>query len=176
MTALVRTLAVTSFLAAGTVGLGACSAQTFTPAPVNATGAFTIALTNDVNDCQLANWTQGNTSSGIPFDITQNGTSVVGKVGAGAGLVMAVWLGSAQFGGTVTGSDIVLTNLSNKPAKDGTCDYNTQAKITGTLNGDVITGNITYSYIPANGTGGSCGFRNTCTSVQKFNGTRPPTK
>ena len=176
MAALVRSLAVASFLTLGAVGLGACSAQTFTPATANAAGSYTIALTNDVNDCQLGNWTQGNTSSGIPFDVTQNGTSIVGKVGGGAGLVIAVWLGSAQFTGTVTGNQVVLTNLSNKPAKDGLCDYNTQAKIDGTLSGDVLTGTITYSYIPANGTAGACGFRNTCTSVQKFNGTRPPTK
>ena len=176
MAALVRSVAVVSVLIAGAVGLGACSAQTFTPAPVNAAGSYSISVTKDINDCQFANWVQGDTASGIPFDITQSGTSIVGTLGGVAGVFAALALGSAQFNGTVTGNDLVLTDLSNKPTKDAGCDYNTQAKVNGTLNGDVVTGTITYSFIPANGTAGACGFRNTCTSVQKFNGTRPPTK
>lgn len=175
MAALVRSVAAVSALMVGVSLLGACSAETFTPAIVNAAGSYSIALTYGINDCQLGSWTQGATSSGLPFDITQNGTSIVGTLGGAVGIITVVWLGSAQFSGTVTGNDLVLTNLSNTPAKDGPCEYNVQAKVEGKLNGDVVTGTITYSDIPANGTASACTFRNTCTSVQKFNGTRPPT-
>ena len=48
-----------------------------------------------------------------------------------------------------------------------------QIKADGKLVGDAVDGKLTYSYIIISG-GASCAQKSTCTSVQTFNGTRPP--
>lgn len=157
------------------VGLVACVSESVTPAPprpIDAAGSYTIALTNDLNGCQLGGWTPGDTANGVPFDVAQTGTVVGGSVGGSAGVAISQWLGSAQFQGTASDKGLTLTNRSNASSKDGLCEYGTQATIDATLRGDVLTGTITYVDVPTKATASSCGLRNACTSVQRFDGIR----
>src|SRR5436190_2976645 len=83
--------------------LAACGGGT-----VDATGDYTVALSNRDNGCNLANWDDNGTASGIPVNIAQTDDAATATVGGGAGIALGVWLGDNHYTGTVDGNDLNL--------------------------------------------------------------------
>ncbi len=152
----------------------ACSSQTFDPAPANLKGQYSINITNGANACQFANWQEGAQTSNIGFALSQTNTSLAGTVQGAAGIYLQLVAGTDTFTGTISGVTFSLS-AAGRNYKDPGCTYNVVAVIDGKQVGkDGVEGTITYKYI--NAVGASCGIKATaCTSVQNFNGSRPPT-
>jgi hypothetical protein len=140
--------------------------------PVNVAGSYTIAVTDEDNGCQLANWMMGQSSSGIPLQITQSGANATGNVSGLVGVAIALWLGSATFQGTVSGNEIDITDYGSTKTTTGMCTYSINAIFHGTLDGDALSGSVTYTTVTNHAS--DCGFRETCASHQNLSGSRPP--
>lgn len=138
---------------------------------VDPTGDFSISVTNRENGCGFDNWTEGNTATGIPVTITEDG-EVRAEVGGAAGVFLGVVLGSNIFTGSVDGDQLDLTLFGTTSATQGNCTYTINAVLDGTLDGDVLTGDIRYT--AATNDNPDCSTIEGCVSRQQFNGTRPP--
>jgi len=140
--------------------------------PVDASGAYTVALTNRENECGFPNWVEGTQTSGVPLTVAQTGSAATAEVGGPAGTFLVLILGSSAFEGTVEGADLDLTLFGTSPFMAGSCTYTINAVVDAALDGDVLEGRIEYRA----STNGSpdCGALEDCSSVQEFNGTRPP--
>jgi len=155
----------------------ACGGSSFQPspsttAPSDIGGDYIATLTNGTNDCQFANWTAGSTTS-VHLDVQQTGPSATATVTGVAGLLFDVILGGMpQFQGTVSGDSFDLVAVGTNASKDGQCSYTIKATLTGTLTGDAIQGNLTYSET-TNGSS-DCSYHATCTSVEAYAGARAP--
>jgi FlaG/FlaF family flagellin (archaellin) len=143
--------------------------------PVDFSGEYSISLTNRENGCGFMNWVEDDTAVGVPVTVTQaeGETQVTATVNGGAGLYLDLILGSRVFTGEADGPRIDLTLYGTNSATMGQCTYTVNANLFGRLEGDVLTGDITYT----TATNGSpeCGTLEGCESRQDFNGTRPPT-
>lgn len=141
--------------------------------PANVAGDYTISVTNRTNDCDLTNWTEGNTAQNIAVEITQNGGSASAEVMGVVGGLLDVWLGGSVFTGDVSGRNMELLLVGTTAYTMGECDYTFDAVIDAEIDGDVLTGEIRYE---AQTDGDNeCGVLTGCVSIQEFNGTRPPT-
>lgn len=133
-------------------------------------GEYTVGLTNGVNGCDFENWTAGRQTSGVVFTVTQNDQEVTGQVGGAAGLYLGVIAGSNTFAGTIDGPDFEMRLVGVRSQTEGDCRYTVDVVATGRIEGDLISGELTY--VPkTSGTG--CRFEN-CQNVQAFAGARPP--
>ena len=149
---------------------------------VDATGEYTVGVTNGQNGCGFQNWNQGDQSSGIPLSITEaevtdpetgnTATQVTATVGGVTGALVQAILGSNVFTGGAHASRLSLTLFGTRSYTQGGCTYTVNADVNATLSGDVLGGTIDYQ----TSTNGSpdCGSLEGCTSEQAFNGTRPP--
>lgn len=147
--------------------LGACGGD-----PADVAGEYTIALTYDANGCGLEGWTEGQSLSGIPVTITQEGTAASAEVGGVAALFLQLGFGSNVFEGTVDGSSIELDLFGTTPQQDGNCTYTINSTIDAELEGDSLVGQIRY--VAATNDNPDCVSVEGCVSVQRFNGNRPP--
>jgi hypothetical protein len=140
--------------------------------PTNVAGDYTLALTNHENGCSFQTWTVGDTTTGLPLTIVQNGTAVTGVIGGAAGTWMRLVLGSDAFAGTVTGNALHLVLNGTRAYTEGGCTYTIIGTADAEVAQDVLTGGIVYT----TATNGSpdCGALAGCQSIQVFNGTRPP--
>jgi hypothetical protein len=140
--------------------------------PANVAGEYTVALISRENGCAFANWTEGQTSTGIPVTITQDGSNAIAEVKGAAAVFVGLWLGGTIYQGTVSGNDLELTLYGKASHTTGTCAYTVNSTFTGTLDGDILTGEIRYKAA----TNGSpdCGELKDCVSRQEFNAIRPP--
>lgn len=143
--------------------------------PANVEGNYTVAVSNRDNGCNFANYTVGDTQSGIPVMITQEGANVTATVMGltGAGLNLA--LGSNVFSGTVDGDMLDLDLFGTRPQMQGTCTYTYNAKILGDVTRDTLTGRVNYSAATTTPSNPDCASIQGCLTFQEFNGTRPPT-
>jgi hypothetical protein len=150
------------------LGVAACGGES-----ENLTGMYSLSFTNGENGCQFEGWEVGATATGVPIIVTQveGDSNVTVTVQGFAALFVFAESGSAQFNGSVDGSNLEATIVGTKPHEAEDCSWKVNAAIDATLSGDTLTGTIRYSEV-ANGPG--CGDRNECRSVQNFNGTRPP--
>jgi hypothetical protein len=140
---------------------------------VDASGDYTLAVTNGDNDCGFEGWDEGEQSSGVPFNVNQDDdgnldATIEGWAGAWVNLV----LGSNNFEGEVSGSRLELTLFGTRSVNEGGCAYTVNAEVIATLNDDALEGTI--SYRPQTNGSPDCDELNDCASVQDFNGTRPP--
>lgn len=138
---------------------------------VNVAGDYTLALTNRGSTCDFPDWVEGESASGIPFNVTQNGSELQGTVEGLAGLAVALRLGSAEFQGTAKGNTLSLTNYGTVAAREGNCSFTYNAIVRGTLTDNAISGTITYE--PATNDNPDCADVE-CSAVQEFSGSRPP--
>ena len=141
--------------------------------PVDATGSYSIAVTNRANGCEFDNWNEGDTASNIPVTVAQDGDEVTATVEGLTGGFLSLALGSNVFAGTVEGNDLSLTLFGTTSTNEGNCTYTINAVLDGTLEGDVLQGEIRYE--SATNGNPDCAAIEGCASVQDFNGTRPPT-
>src|SRR5258706_1024456 len=81
------------------------SKDTFT---ADAGGNYTVALTNGQNGCSFESWEVGKSTSGVGFDITQDGKTLSGTLDSVSALVLGLVIGSADFKGSIDGSDFSL--------------------------------------------------------------------
>ncbi len=147
--------------------LAACSDD-----PADVTGDYTVAVTNGNNGCELDNWTEGESSSGIAVTITQDGSSASAEVGGATGTVLDLWLGGSSFTGTVDGTDFLMTITGSRALSQGNCAYTFDAILDGAIDGDAISGQIHYEAQTNDGT--DCGALTGCRTSQEFTGVRPP--
>lgn len=148
-----------------------CSSDSGFHASPNLAGEYTVAVTNADNGCMLDNWEVGKSSSGIPFSIMQQDSNLNGKIEGAAGLVLQVAIGTNMFGGKASDETFDLTAYGTIPRTLGTCNFELNAEIQGTISGDLISGTIKYA--PATSNDPACASLQ-CSSTQNFNGTRPP--
>jgi hypothetical protein len=135
-------------------------------------GDFTIALTNRDNDCMLANWTVGASTTGVGVTITQDASDVTASVEAGAGFILDVALGGHVYTGSVRGNDLLLEIFGTRGQQMGNCSYTFNSTIDASLSGDALAGTIDYR--AATNGNPDCSELEDCRSFQEFNGTRPP--
>ncbi len=135
-------------------------------------GEYTVAITNGSNGCGFTNWTEGDTSTGIPFSVTQDGERLTGTVGGSSGLFLDLWLGDRVYTGTVSGNNVELTLYGTTTNTSGNCTYTVNSTIDGEIDGDVLVGDIRYR--AATNGNPDCQTIEGCVSRQSFNGTRPP--
>ena len=110
---------------------------------VDASGEYTLAVTNGDNDCGFQNWTEGESSSGVPFSVVQNDDDEVTATIEGlAGGWVALVLGSRTFEGDVAGSRLDLTLFGTNSFNDAGCTYTVNGNVLATLNDDALEGTI----------------------------------
>jgi hypothetical protein len=148
---------------------GACGSDS----AANVAGSYTIALTIQKNECGILGNDAGTSASGVTVEVTQDGSNVTAKVQGAAALGLALATGSATFTGTVSGNSLDLSISGTVSGSSGTCAFTRNARLLGTVSGDVLTGSVTYTY--ATNKTADCGTRDSCQDVQLLNGTRPPT-
>jgi hypothetical protein len=140
---------------------------------VDASGDYTLAVTNGDNDCGYEGWQEGEQTSGVPFLVSQDDDDQVTATIEGlAGGWVALILGSRTFEGEVSGSRLELTLFGTNSFNEAGCTYTVNGEVLATLNDDALEGTI--SYRPSTNNSPDCGDLNDCASVQEFNGTRPP--
>lgn len=161
-----RRLALTPLVVASALALSSCSSS-----PVNAAGSWTLNVTNGANGCMIDTWTEGQSSSGVPLTITQEGSAVTGELGGAWATASDLLLGSHTFTGDVNG-DAIDMRITGRAASSGGCAYTTVVDLTGTISGDTITGSLVWS--ADTNASADCGYLATCESVQSMNGARPP--
>lgn len=135
-------------------------------------GEYTIALTNRANGCMFDNWTEGDTTTGVALTVTQNGEAVTASVGGVSGAALDLVLASHEFIGSIDGEHMDLRITGERAASMGACAYTLNADVAADIDGDTLTGTITYR--PQTNGASDCNYLNTCSNVQAFNGTRPP--
>ena len=149
------------------VVLGACGGE-----PADVSGEYSVALTYDANGCAIEGWTEGDSLSGIPVTIAQEGAEVSAEVGGLIAVFLDFGFGSNVYEGTVDGSSIDLDLFGTIPLQDGNCTYTINSSIDATLQGDSLVGEIRYT--AATNDNPDCASVDGCVSVQRFNGNRPP--
>lgn len=153
------------------LGLVACGGD---EAPADVAGEYTISITYRDNGCMLMDWTDGETATGIPLVIAQEGAEITADVGGLAGAWYDLVIGGSTFEGVVDGHRIDMTLYGTRSYTDGACAGTIQVDGEASLVGDALDGELVYSF----DTNGSpdCGYRETCRNRQQLNGTRPPTE
>jgi hypothetical protein len=137
----------------------------------NVAGSYTIALTDKDNGCNLANWTSGNQTTGVPVTITQSGSDVNATVTGVAAAVLDAFIGTAAF----TGDDSIdLKAIGTIPKQSGNCTWTYNGEITASLDGDALEGRIDYRAADNGNSDCMTMMIHGCDSYQAFNGTRPP--
>jgi hypothetical protein len=137
-------------------------------------GTYNISLTNGPNGCGFPSWNENQTTQGVQLIVTQDPTDknkATASVEGLAGGFLELTFGSRRFEGSAKGSNLDLTSTGRAGA-DGSCAFTQKARVTGKLEGDLLTGTISYSFTTTGEP--ACGVRNTCATTQSFNGTRPP--
>ena len=152
----------------GALGCGGGDGDT-----VDASGEYTLAVTNGDNDCGFQGWDEGAQTSGVPFSVNQDDDNhITASIeGLAGGWVMLV-LGSRTFEGEVAGSRLDLTLYGTNSVNDAGCTYTVNGNVLATLNDDALEGTI--NYVPQTNGSPDCDQLNDCSTVQMFNGTRPP--
>ncbi len=152
------------------LGFAGCSSSS----PANVAGDYSVNITNGANGCNLQNWTEGSSNTGIPVSVTQTAGSAKASVvitGATGVYVNAV-IGGMTFDSSVDGNNLDGLLHGTRAYTMGGCTYTFTVDLASSLSADTLSGTLTY--IPATNHGTDCGVLETCTSVQQFNGLRPP--
>jgi hypothetical protein len=142
--------------------------------PVNVSGDYTLAITNGANGCEFANWTVGDTATGVLVRLRQMSDDKFTAELTGIVRVFAeLTIGSYIFAGDVTGAsfDATLAGMQDIMNQGETCKYRVNADIDGSLVRDNISGTITYRVVIVT-SAPDCPPED-CATVQSFNGSRP---
>jgi hypothetical protein len=140
--------------------------------PADVAGEYSVNVTNRDNGCMFEDWTEGDTATGIPVSITQDGSSVTAEVGGLTRALLLFWLGGATFTGTVRGDQLDLQLQGTRSMSSGNCAYTMDAVIDAEVRGDTLSGEIRYEARTNNQP--DCGTLTGCATVQGLSGARPP--
>ena len=138
--------------------------------PAYVAGEYVVSLTNRASDCTTVDWIEGQMTTGVKFTIRQDGSTVTAEAGGDAAVYFVLLTGSNKFAGSVHGNAFTLIDHGPAVAQSGDCMYTLDAIVAGTLEGDTITGTLTYS--PVIGDDPVCA-QYACTAVQDYTGVRP---
>ena len=154
------------------VAAALCAGCSSSPADVG--GDYSISGTDRTNGCNLANFMEGQTFTGVQVTITQNGSTANAAVMGAGGIALAVLLGTSSFSGNVDGDAVDLKAIGTAQKQIGNCTYTYNGEIKASLAGDALSGRIDYR--AATNGNSDCMTMNIqgCDSYQDFNGTRPP--
>lgn len=141
------------------------------PAPLDVAGSYTISLTYQENGCELENWQEDETLSGVALEVSQEDTAVVGTVEGVTGGVLALIHGSNVYEGTVSGQRVEMTIYGEYPLKEGNCSYSLNNVFVGDWDGDFISGTLKFT---TQTNGNSDCEPVECSSNIAFTGSRPP--
>jgi hypothetical protein len=151
----------------GFIVLAACGGD-----PVNAEGTYTVNVTNRDNGCNFQNWTAGDSAMNIGVTINQEGNNVGADVAGITGGYLDLILGSHVYNGTVDGDELDLSIAGTRSTTMGNCTLTIDSQLLATLDGDVLTGRLNYSW---HGNGNTdCAPLDGCVSYQAMNGARAP--
>jgi len=140
--------------------------------PVDVAGTYAMNITNGDNGCELQNWTEGESSTGIPVVVVQNGADATARIDGVVGAYVELVLGSREFDGRVSGNAFDAELFGTRQGTQGGCAFTMNAELDSSLARDTLTGTI--SYIPKTNDHPDCGLLQTCRSVQMMNGLRAP--
>ncbi len=143
-------------------------------APADVAGSYSVATTNGANTCSIDGWEAGATGTNIPVVITQNGDVVQVAVEGLLRTWLDIAVGGHLFNGTVGGSHIQADLVGSTSYRQGGCTYTFTLELDADLNGDFLQGEVVYR--PVTNGHADCGVLDTCSNVQSFNGTRPPSE
>jgi hypothetical protein len=138
--------------------------------PADVAGEYTVSLVSAENDCANVDWKAGNTTTGVMFTIKQNGTKLTAETGGDAAVYFVLLTGSNQFAGDIHGNAFTLIDHGPTVSQSGSCTYTLDAIVEGTIDGDTITGTLTYS--PVLSSDPECA-QYACAAVQDYTGVRP---
>lgn len=142
--------------------------------PADVAGDYTVSLTNVHNTCptMAESWTDGAMNEGVDFLIEQRCTTLSAETMGDPALYFLLLLGANDFKGELDDSHFVLTNHGTKEYTYESCDYTIDAVVEGDLDGDSISGTLTYT--PVIKPSADCmGYE--CAAEQTFTGVRPHT-
>jgi len=166
----VKNIASYLFLAFGLSAASGCGSDD-PPPPADVHGSYTLTVTNGPSTCPLPGWTVDAETPNIPFTVIQNGSSVSANVGGLGAAFLNLYCGNAHLEGSVVGPDMNLHLAGTQPLSSGSCAFTIDANLVATLQGDDLTGSI--SYTPNTNTSADCAAVRSCTARMDFNGTRP---
>jgi hypothetical protein len=154
-----------AWLAAILVGCGGSD-------PADFEGMWTVSITNGPNDCNVMNWTEGDSNSGITIDITQSDSDATVDVTGLAGAYLDAVLGNTDpFSGSVDGDTLVAEREGTNALNSGNCTYTYNVTVHTTIDGDTMQGFL--SYVPATNGNSDCAALE-CENRQNLSGNRPP--
>jgi len=108
-------------------------------------GDYTVTLTNVENTCStFTSWVDGAVMTDIHYDIRQTDSDITGAAQGNAAFDFITLTGSNAFTGTVNGDAFTLTDVGPTVTKSGTCSYTVNAVVTGSIDGDSISGTLVY--------------------------------
>lgn len=140
--------------------------------PADLAGDYTVALVNHENTCpDVPDTWEGGMTEGVPFSIEQKGVKLTAETMGASALAFIVRTGSNAFAGEIHGSHFVLVDHGTKLDMYGDCSYTLDVIVEGDLDGDTISGTVTYKPVID---GSSACADYDCAAVQGFSGTRPP--
>jgi hypothetical protein len=139
--------------------------------PADIAGDYTVALVNHENTCpDVPDTWEGGMTEGVPFSIEQKGVKLTAETMGVSALAFIVRTGSNAFAGEIHESHFVLVDHGTKLDMYGDCSYTLDVIVEGDLDGDTITGTVTYK--PVIDDSSVCADYD-CAAVQGFSGTRP---
>jgi hypothetical protein len=111
-------------------------------------------------------------AQGIPFTVTQNGSSISADVGGAGAVFLGVYCGNSHLEGTVSGQNVDLRLAGTNSFSSGSCAFTIDAHLIATVQNDTLTGSITYA--PNVNSSPDCAAIQACTARMNLNATRPP--
>jgi hypothetical protein len=140
-------------------------------APANFAGTYSVTVVDGANNCNLANWTPGNSAGNIPIQITQDNTLAQVTIQGLVGGLLSLEIGTNVFSGTVSGNTFTATHLGTNTQTQQSCMYTVNTTISSTVDANNnLSGTITYT--PKTNSDPTCGALQTCVNQQTFTGAR----
>jgi len=144
--------------------------------PSDVSGNYTVTLTNVSNTCVTeTDWVDNAVTDGVRYDIRQDGTSITAEAQGNAAVYFVLLTGANEFSGAVNGNSFKLTDVGPNVKTDQSCSYTVNAVVSGVIDGDTITGKVTYH--PVISADPSCDpdcAPYVCQAEQDYVGTRAP--
>ncbi len=113
--------------------------------PADVQGNYTVTLTNVSNSCStVMGWIDDAVTTGIGYDIRQSGSDITAEAQGNAGVYFVVLTGSDEFSGSVRGNSFELVDVGPNVATAGSCSYTVNAVVSGSIDGDTISGKVIY--------------------------------
>lgn len=140
--------------------------------PSNFAGTYSVTVVDGANNCNMNNWTQGNSTANIPVQITQDNTLAQVTIQGLVGGLLSLLIGTNVFSGSVSGNTFTATpHLGTNKQTQQSCVYTYNTTLSSTIDANNnLSGTI--SYTPQTNNDPTCGALQTCVNQQTFTGAR----